>query len=60
MITIPTHVISIHGKQQSYLDISHDFKKYMHDEMYLYYRNKEDVAGEIEHLKKLHVILRIF
>ena len=59
MITIPfstlQHVISTHEKQQSYLDISHDIKKHPCDEMDLYDRNKEDVAGELEHLKKPHV-----
>jgi len=48
-------VISIHEKQQSYLDISHDIKKYPHDKVSLYNRNKEDVAGELKHLKKPHV-----
>jgi hypothetical protein len=54
-ITIPfstlRRVIGAHEKQQSYLDISRDIKKRAHDEG-LDDRNKEDVAGEIERLKK--------
>ena len=48
-------VISTHEKQQSYLDISHDIKKYPHDKVSLYDRKKEDAAGELKHLKKPHV-----
>ena len=55
-ITIPfsmiRHVINTHEKQQSYQDISHDIKKCAHDEGDFYNKNKEDVAGEIECLKR--------
>jgi hypothetical protein len=58
-ITIPfstiRRVISVHEKQQSYLDISRDIKKRPHDEGDFYDRNKEDVAGEIERLKRPRV-----
>ena len=46
------HVIDAHEKQQSYLDISCDIKKCPHDEGDFYDKNKEDVAGEIKHLKR--------
>jgi hypothetical protein len=55
-ITIPFstihRVIDAHEKQQSYLDISRVIKKRPHDEGDFYDKNKEDVAGEIERLKR--------
>ena len=58
-ITIPfstiQHVINTHEKQQSYQDISCDIKKHAHDEGDFYDKNKEDVTGEIEHLKRPHI-----
>ena len=49
------HVINIHEKQQCYWDISHDIKKHPHGEGVFYDKNKEDVAGKIEHLKMPHI-----
>ena len=55
-ITIPfstlQHVINAHEKQQSYLDINSDIKKHLCDEEDIYDWNQEDVAGQIEHLKR--------
>jgi hypothetical protein len=60
VITIPfsmlQHVISAHEKQQNYFEISCNIKKCPYDGGDLYEKkNREDVAGEIEYLKKPHV-----
>ena len=58
-ITIPFSTIrctiSAHEKQQSYSDISRDIKKRLRDEGSFYDKNREDVAGEIERLKRPRV-----
>ena len=58
-ITIPfstiRRTISAHEKQQSYSDISRDIKKRLRDEGSFYDKNREDVAGEIERLKRPRV-----
>lgn len=59
-ITIPfstlRRVISAHEKQQNYLEISRNIKKRPYDGGDSYEKkNKEDVAGEIERLKKPRV-----
>lgn len=58
-ITIPfstlQRVIDAHEKQQSYLDINREIKKRLHDEEDIYDWNKEDVAGQIERLKRPRV-----
>ena len=58
-ITIPfstlRRVIDAHEKQQSYLDINSDIKKCLRDEEDIHDWNKEDVAGQIERLKRPRV-----
>ena len=55
-ITIPFStlqcVIDAHVNQQSYLDINSDIKKRLRDEEDIYGWNQEDVAGQIELLKR--------
>ena len=58
-ITIPfstlQRVIDAHEKQQSYLDINREIKKRLRDEEDIHEWNKEDVAGQIERLKRPRV-----